>query len=80
MHVDVWQKPAQYCKAIFIFQLKITLKKFFPWQRKGELVVKENEHLKGPCLRKYIQNDVVCVQTTFFHPSNMCKMPPYVRH
>ena len=26
IHVDVWQKPTQYCKAI-IFQLKITKKK-----------------------------------------------------
>ena len=26
-HVDVWQKPTQYCKAI-IFQLKNTSKKF----------------------------------------------------
>ena len=26
MHVDVWQKPTQYCKAI-ILQLKINLKK-----------------------------------------------------
>ena len=25
IHVDVWQKPAQFCKAI-IFQLKINLK------------------------------------------------------
>ena len=27
IHVDVWQKPTQYCKAI-IFQLKNTSKKF----------------------------------------------------
>ena len=27
IHVDVWQKPTQYCKAI-IFQLKNTFKKF----------------------------------------------------
>ena len=26
IHVDIWQKPKQYCKAI-IFQLKINLKK-----------------------------------------------------
>ena len=27
IHVDIWQKPTQYCKAI-ILQLKINLKKF----------------------------------------------------
>ena len=28
IHVDIWQKPTQYCKAI-IFQLKINKNKFF---------------------------------------------------
>ena len=33
IHVDVWQKPAQYCKAT-ILQLKINLKKREGWRRK----------------------------------------------
>ena len=40
MHFDIWQKPTQYCKAFFIFQLKITfLKNSFPG--------KERESLQG---------------------------------
>ena len=31
IHVDVWQKPTQYCKAI-VLQLKINLKQFFKIQ------------------------------------------------
>ena len=33
IHVDVWQKPMQYCKAI-ILQLKINIKKYFRRKKK----------------------------------------------
>ena len=48
MHVDVWQKPTQYCKAI-ILQLKINLKK-----NHGKDIS------NTPHWRNCVQNVVVC--------------------
>ena len=36
IHIVVWQKPAQYCKAIFL-QLKISFKKYFQEKKKKTL-------------------------------------------
>ena len=37
IHVDVWQKPTQFCKSI-ILQLKNKLKKRVDWKEPGSLM------------------------------------------
>ena len=44
IHVDAWEKPRQYCKAI-ILQLKIFKKKESSFQRKGCGVSELRSHM-----------------------------------